>query len=349
MPQLILLTDYQGQFGEKRYSVPYRSGMDLSLLTEYFGEAGYEIQILGLSDVDLRTMDFTGRYVLCGSAQDHDCLYKSYLEDICLALELHGAVLIPAYKYIRAHHNKVFMELLRDTSALTSIKNIRSYHFGTLEELRCREDSFKGPCVIKGAEGAGSRRVQLARNVHELVRYAEIVSRSRSTLCEIKDIGRAVKHKGYLRESKFRKKFIVQNLVDGLSNDWKVLVFGAKYYVLHRATRDNDFRASGSGKFQFREDVPDGMLSFAAEVYQSFSVPSISIDVAFDGNQFYLLEFQCVHFGSTTIEKSPFYFVKSNSGWCVQRGTSVLEQEYVNSVVAYVGRLERQANVASAL
>jgi len=48
-----------------------------------------------------------------------------------------------------------------------------------------------------------------------------------------------------------RSKFIVQEFIPDLSNDWKVLVFWDKYYVLRRKNRPNDFRASGSGLFSF--------------------------------------------------------------------------------------------------
>jgi hypothetical protein len=349
MRTLYLMTDYKGHFGEKRYAVPYRSGMDIGMLQKYFAEEGYEVQTLGACDVDLRTTSFAGRYVLCGSAQDADCLYKSYLEDVCLALELQGAILIPSFKYLRAHHNKVFMELLRDLSDLAMIKNIRSRHFGTVEELIARSHLLSGKHVVKAAGGAGSKYVRLGNDTAETVCHATRLSRSRYTLCELWDIGRRARHKGYVRESAFRRKFVVQNFVEGLRGDWKILVFADKYYVLHRATRDNDFRASGSGKFEFREIVPEGLLDYASEVFESFCVPSISIDVGYEGRQFYLIEFQCIYFGSTTIEKAPWYFMKSNSGWTVHKGASVLEKEYVKSVVAHIARTEKQAPHASDL
>ena len=112
------------------------------------------------------------------------------------------------------------------------------------------------------------------------------------------------------------------------------------YYILYRGVRDNDFRASGSGNFIFKEEIPNGILDFAEEVFEYLDVPNLSIDVGYDGNNFYLFEFQALYFGTTTIEKSPFYFTKKDSTWSIQREKSELEKEYVNSIVNYIERIE---------
>ena len=72
--------------------------------------------------------------------------------------------------------------------------------------------------------------------------------------------------------------------------------------------RDNDFRASGSHKFIFKEDIPDGILDFAKLIFDILNVPNLSIDVAFDGNKFHLLEFQAIYYGITTIVKISILF-----------------------------------------
>ncbi len=336
MKTIYLLLDYKEMFGTKRYATPYRSGMDKKVLMKYFNENGYDLKSLSFSDIDFRTMDFKKEYVLYTSSEDNNYHYKSYIEDICYALQLQGAILIPEYKYLRAHSNKVFMECLRDLSSLQPIKNIKSHHFGTMEELKKKKHMLGAKVVVKAAGGAMSKYVSLATNVDELLKQAAKVSRTRAIIYELWDWGRSLKHKGYTRESKYRNKFVVQNFVPDLPNDWKILSFGKKYYVLYRGTRRNDFRASGSGKFQFREDLPCGILDFAENVYDSFDVPNISIDVAFDGKNFYLVEFQAIYFGSTTIQKSPFYFTKNKSRWVIHKDKSIIEKEYVDSIVGYI-------------
>jgi len=66
------------------------------------------------------------------------------------------------------------------------------------------------------------------------------------------------------------------------------------------------------------------------------SVPFVSLDIAYDGNEFYLIEFQCVSFGTFTIERSDFYVTYKDNYWVIINDKSVLEKEFVNSVVKYI-------------
>ncbi len=341
MKKIYLLTDYKGFFGSKHNAVPYRSGMDRELLQKYFEEKGYTAIFLPFCDVKPANADFKGQYVLYTSSEDKDYHYKSYIEDICYALQLQGAVVIPEYKYLRANNNKVFMEILRDMCGLRSVENFSARHFGSLEELKDRIQSITGKQVIKASGGAMSENVYLAGDHKELLAKAKKVSRSRNLFSEIWDLGRSIKRRGYIRESKHRRKFIVQPFVPNLPADWKILIFGKKFYLLNRKTRKNDFRASGSGRFSFSENLPDGMLDFAEEFFDYLNVPKLSLDVAFDGNQFYLIEFQAVYFGTTTIDESPFYFTRENSQWICCKQSSVLEEEYVESIDLFLGKMTK--------
>ena len=111
MKKIYLLTDYKGHFGSKHDAIPYRSGTDKNLLQKYFSEYGFKTVFLGFSEVDFRKMDFKNKYVLYTSSEDVGCHYKSYIEDIVYGLHLQGAQLIPGYKWLQAHNNKVFMEI----------------------------------------------------------------------------------------------------------------------------------------------------------------------------------------------------------------------------------------------
>ena len=91
--------------------------------------------------------------------------------------------------------------------------------------------------------------------------------------------------------SKNRKKFIVQNFISGLDNDWKILIYGKYYYVMFRPNKKNDFRASGSGHDNYiygdKTPIPKGLLTFAKSVYEYLNVPNISLDVAYNGEEFF--------------------------------------------------------------
>jgi hypothetical protein len=105
---------------------------------------------------------------------------------------------------------------------------------------------------------------------------------------------------------------------------------------LYRGVRDNDFRASGSGKFEFRKELPEGMLDFAYSIKEYFNVPNISLDIGFDGEKFHLIEFQFLYFGTKTLEKSQFYFERIKDQWIVKDEKSCLEEVYVKSVINYI-------------
>lgn len=335
---LYILTDYKGFFGNKRFSVPYRSGMDLDLLASCLKDFGFTAEYIRLCDIDLRSTNFKNEYILYTSSEDSRSLYKGYIEDICYGLTLQGARIIPSFQYIRAHNNKVFMEILRDVINNDCMNTIKGRCYGCMEELMaCLQGYDDGQVVIKGAHGAKSSSVFLAENTFDLVKKSCNVSASSNPFERLWDFGRSLKHKGYVRESGNRRKFITQNFVPRLKNDWKILVFGDKVYTLYRATRESDFRASGSGIFDFDKDlVTREMLDYAMEVYRALDVPHVSLDIGYDGMHFYLFEFQAIYFGSYTLERSPFFFTKNSHEWTPVHATSVLEEEYSRSVASYI-------------
>jgi len=335
--RIILLTDYRGYFYS---SVRYKdANMDILLLKKSFAEEGYDLIIHKFAEVDFRSHNFSREFILYQSSEDRDLFYKSYIEDILLGLQLQGAILIPDFHFFRAHHNKAFMEILRDLSGNDGIKNLHSKTFGTFEEfseaLRC----FGLPAVMKPSSGATSKGVKLVRNYDEGRRYARKLSRSLYPIDALKNFVKCYVRKPYFRKSNYRRKFIIQNYIPNLGNDYKILIYGKKYYVLHRQTRPKDFRASGSGLFKYVENLPEGLLDFAENVFNSFRTPYISLDIGSNDKEFFLFEFQFVHFGTYTIEKSPFYFSRKNSAWAATYKESVLERELAKSVVSYINGL----------
>jgi glutathione synthase/RimK-type ligase-like ATP-grasp enzyme len=344
--KIFALIDYKGYFGSKVNSVCYRSGMDLELLSKYFRESGYELEIIMYGDVDLRNTDWSGRIVIYTSQEDPDYSYKGYIEDIIYALELSGAIVIPSYRFLRADNNKVFMELLRDIADLNSIKTITSHHFGCYEEfMRKSNEIANDKIVIKKPSGAKSHGVYLSETRDSAIKIVKRISKSPLTWEDLKDRIRPFRHKGYKRNSYNRNKFLVQNFVPGLKNDWKILVFGNKFFIEYRGTRDNDFRASGSQKFLFDdsifENIPEGIFKLAEQVRNTFNVPHFSLDIGYIEGVYYLFEFQALYFSSYAQWKSDTYFTKQNNEFIRLRDKSDLEQLYAESIVDFLeGRMQ---------
>jgi hypothetical protein len=324
MKKIFILTDYKEHFGSKH-----------NLLQKYFAEYDYETVFLNFAKVDFKE-NWKDKIVLYTSQEDHNYHYKSYIEDIIYGLELAGAIVIPKFKYLRANNNKVFMEILRDQLPLETAKTISSNHYGSLEELKNDINNIEFPVVLKTAAGAMSTGVSLANSKNELLKNAKNISRTKDIKNELWDLVRSIKHKGYIRESKYRSKFVIQNLIRNFTNDFKIIVYNNRFYFLYRDVRKDDFRASGSGKFYFKKEYPKGMLDFADKIFQSFDCPNISIDVCFDGENFHLIEFQFIYFGTTTIDKSEFYYKKKNNKFLLVKEKSILEKVYVESIVKYL-------------
>jgi len=334
MKTIKLIVDYKKRFGTKYTATPYRSGMDKNKLKSYFNNFGYSVQFVYPWQINYENCK--NELYLYTSSEDKGLYYKSYLEDVVLGLKLAGAHIIPDFKFLRAHHNKVFMEILRRISISNEMESLHSKVYGTLEELR--EDLVHYNTinhVLKPSEGAMSRGVFHATSLKQLLKHAKIISNTSSYKNDLIDLLRSKKHEGYIKESRNRKKFIVQDFIPNLEGDWKVLIYWDKYYVLRRLNRKNDFRASGGGRLSYTRDVPTKLLSFARDIAIELNLPNVSLDIAYDGNKCYLLEFQAIYFGTYTLEHSQFYFAFNNK-WEMIEESSILEKEYANSIVRYI-------------
>lgn len=337
--KIYLLSDYRNRF---HISVrEHKDGsMDLEKLRTYFGRNGYELVIRHFEDIDFRKDDLSGQYVLYQTSEDRGLHYKGFIEDILYGLMLQGALLIPGFHFFRAHHNKVFLEILRDLSAHPSLKNIRSSRYGTLEQLLNEPCANDFPVVLKPAAGCGSNGVKLISGRKQLIGSSKSLSRTFYAVDALKDMARSFMRHGYKRSSNFRRKFIVQNYIPGLKNDFRVLVMNEKYYVLKRQNRKNDFRASGGGLVEWPRKAPDGLLDLAEDVRKGFNAPFLTMDIGCNGAEFFVFEFQFLHFGTGSLERSKWFFKKERGEWALNEGTSVLEEEFAASVVKYIEGLK---------
>jgi hypothetical protein len=298
------------------------------------------------SEVFTSGIEWRGQPVLYTSSEEIGNNYKNFMEDVICGLHEAGAIMLPRGVFLRAHNNKVCMEILRDQLLGEQLTGIKSRTFGTLEELQAalvrNEISF--PCVLKSALGAMSKGVSCARSSQELMQHAKHISRTPHLRFELRDTLRPFKAslRGYRPESRYQARFIVQPLIAGLDGDWKVLVYGDHYYVLKRHTRPGDFRASGS-HFNYLAGrdacIPDCVLEMVRTICEKLDVPHLSADVAYDGARSYLVEFQCLYFGtSTQSEFSSEYIQCVDNEWKYFPKTMTQEEAYVYGVVHHLNK-----------
>lgn len=347
MNKLIILVDYLDRFQTKVPALPYRSGFDKVLLKNIFENLGYSAEIKNFSQIDFKKDDLKGCFVIYTSIEDPGQFYKDFIEDILWGVQLMGGILIPRLEIFRAHHNKVFMELLRSVNGIGD--NIRSWLFGSLSELKEQSDSFTYPVIIKSSAGSGSIGVIKVENKNDLIKHAKKLLNTHGYRAILHEYGLLIKRlyqtkRKFKTESLYRKKIIVQNYVSGIDNDWKILIFWDKYYILKRMNRKDDFRASGSGIFYFHKDkefsMPPGLLDYARSVFDALDIPNVSLDVVYDNNSYFLVEFQGISFGTIAHSNAKSYYMYSNEGWVLKDENLSLEDVYAQSIHQYISKIQ---------
>jgi glutathione synthase/RimK-type ligase-like ATP-grasp enzyme len=333
---IILLLDYRDQF---YFSTRYRgASVEVNRLRNYFNVHGFNLTTKHFYEIDLREENYKGEWIIYQSSEDPGLAYKDYIEDILLGLKMQGAHLIPNFKYFRSHHNKVFMEILRDMSGIREMQNIQSKVFGTYEEyVRSRYLDSNDSFVIKPGSGTRSRDVDLLKTHSDKKALPYNISRS-FTFDNLKLFLSKIKTgKPFTPMSNNRKKFIVQDFIHGLDGDFRILAYGEKYYAVFRKNRKNNFTASGSGKLDFDAKIPRGLLDYAKTVYKKLDTPYASFDIGHKDGEFFLFEFQCLCLGQYTLEKSKFHYAQSLDGeWIKVQETPDLEREIAATVSSYI-------------
>lgn len=340
---IFCLTDYKDIFGSKFDAVPYRSGYDKDLLTQLFSKHNLNAVFLNASQVNIFTNNWKDKLVLYTSSEEYNLYYKSFIEDIVFGLKEAGAILIPEAVFLRANNNKVFMEIASQAKLPKHLQTLPGMYFGSYTELEqaVKESTFKYPCVLKASAGAKSRGVHLAKSEVELLRKAKKISNTFSFKIQFKEYIRTKLHKGYIPETAYQGKFIIQPFVAGLKNDWKILIYGEKYFILKRSVRLNDFRASGSGidyKSGSASEFPMEMLNFVREYFLAMDVPNLSIDFGYDGEKGYVFEYQAIHYGTYTQQKSKDYYEFIGNKWELKESQMSNEEVYVCSIAEYLKR-----------
>lgn len=335
--KILVLLDPRGWFWKKYNDQNQTESLDIALLSQSLESAGYSV-----TSVRINELDFSGTYkdrlVLYASSEDFNGGTKSFIEDILLWLELQGAILIPSFPYLRAHHNKVMMELLRKSFQDPGLKTIHSEFYPSRRTALKRTGPW--PVVVKSASGAGSQGVALVQDTKQLAKVTRKLARlsgwDLGALFYCRNLIRAVRRQGPVNYH--NAKLVIQNFLPGLSGDYKVLVFSGHYFVLHRQNRQNDFRASGSGQFIVADPAEiEGILNFAHRCSLAIDSPFISMDIGFDGTQHHLIEFQCVSYGLKALTLSTEYFERTDTGlWQRVAGQSSPEMEFARALIDYL-------------
>ncbi len=140
----------------------------------------------------------------------------------------------------------------------------------------------------------------------------------------------------YTKHIRPYKRFVLQKFIPNLEWDYRVLVVYDRYYIAKGHIRNNDFRVSGAKKFDFDFTPDPKILNFARKIFAAFNNPHPSMDIAFDGQECYLLEYQALHFGINVLVKSNGYYEQSDNGWRKIDKKPEIEEDIVYGFVEYL-------------
>lgn len=286
------------------------------------------VSISDLPDIDLKANDT----VFYTSSDDESI--RAYVKDhIYLASKF--CRVIPSFDALMAHENKGFQAIFRKKMGLGDLSGTYFFHL---------EDApVNYPYVYKTSTGAGSSGVELIKKkgdekklsknfrVGLYRRLAIFLRKMKLSLSEFAIY--QYRHKGKCLS-------VSQEFVPGLDGDYKILVFGNRFYVLLRKVANNSFKASGSGNFSFpgEKDVDSSVLDYAKDVFFKLDVPYASLDVAHSESQNYLIEYQATNFGPYTLLNSNGYFVFKGGRWGFVEGKSDLQKSFSMAMIDYLER-----------
>lgn len=325
--RIIIATLPNGSFGSAGQSW---KTLNVEVISEIFKQSGHDSLVIPVDELLVANLDPEDIVIYTSSEIP---AIRKYIKDVMYFVDKKCHI-VPRYELLLAHENKGFQELAKEENGFGNLKG--TYHY----DLNNVTQDY--PYVFKTLTGAGSSGVELVRSEnekeslwHRLFRPSlkrRVIMRQRKYKllpCEY-EIYR-YRHSGYM-------PFVKQTFVDGLKHDFKILVFGDEYYTMMRRIRQNDFRASGSGNFEFDAKLPPEVLDFSRNIFRTLDTPCASLDVALSNEGCHLLEYQALNFGPIALNRSSLHYEHKDGRWTQIRNTLDLNHAYAHSFLRFINQ-----------
>lgn len=296
-------------------------------IQKIIGLINYDVKVISFED--LADIDFVIEDILIYTSSENP-IVRHYIKNKLFFLK-DECQIIPSYDLLMAYEDKGFQEILRSKKNFGNLKG--NYIFDI------KDACLSLPKVLKTSEGAGSSGVFLVKNQKDLLKIKNKFF-TQDLKRKIIQFQRKIKltKKEYEIYSYKRGKynsFVEQEFISDLQHDFKVLVFGDRYFSMKRNVRKNDFRASGSGDFEFTEP-PSEVLNFAKEIASTLDNPYLSLDIAQSKHGCHLIEFQATNLGPITLHNSSSRYVFDGKNWLAEENCKDLEANYAYALNHYI-------------
>jgi len=159
------------------------------------------------------------------------------------------------------------------------------------------------PVVLKESAGASSSGVSLVKSARELIRYI-----NQRFLWE-NLMARKISDRLFDRFG----QLYTQTFLRGNPADLRISIIGDRYaFGFWRKNRDNDFRASGSGKIDYKTELPKEIISYCAKISRMNRFDSMAYDILFKGDKFYIVEMSYGYNDRAVYNSAGFYILDEN-------------------------------------
>jgi glutathione synthase/RimK-type ligase-like ATP-grasp enzyme len=339
---LVIVTGQDGFFGQTRK--PWVS-MDISRWIRALERHGFRIRLLECHQVVNRREPVRDSLVFYPFSQKRN--RREYILDMAADLANHGNTLIPSPDLLRCHENKGYQALYAKTLGLPALPSV---YLSGLGEAGTYPLDY--PLVLKTTDGSNGKGVYLIRSRRDLemrVRSLEKLNLfDRLDLIRRRYFRRKKRYPDYPDYSNRRdwleyrdyvlqeRNFILQEFVPDLEHDYRILSVFDRLYVMKRRNRRNDFRASGSKRFDFNFEPDHGLLNFAHSVSSAVDAPFLSMDICPHRGSFALLEYQALHFGTSVISKNTGYHALEAGRWRFVPEKPAIEEILAEGLARYI-------------
>ncbi len=245
---------------------------------------------------------------------------------ILFALEQAGINVFPDFNSGWHFDDKVGQKYLLEAIGAPLVA---SYIFYDKDEAMNWIETTTFPKVFKLAGGSGSKNVLLIKSKKKCKKLIKIAfgkgfnqkniknqisddilrfKKFKNPIDILKAIARPFIKSDFAKKQKKEKGYLyMQDFIPNNKYDIRVVIVNGKAAAEKRFVRKNDFRASGSGDFDYK-GVNKDVISLAFKIAQKLRMKSIAFDFIFDKNNQPLIVEMSYVFGTAGIRMAPGYW-----------------------------------------
>ncbi len=343
--EIAIITCKNKFFGQTRK--PW-SSLNVDKIAGFLKQNGLDVEVYEFHEIVNQSISLENKTIIYAFSQVEN--YREYIKDIMYFFSKRNRI-IPSFDLLKCHENKGYQEIFKKEIGLNSLP---ARYYSSFDEVKV--DQLKFPLVLKTTSGTNGKGVYLIKDQAGFNNTAKKLQNSFSLATRLDLIRRKYFRKkkfeeypefsdrqdyheylGYLKEE---KNFILQEYIPDLDYDYRVLIAHNRHYVMKREVKKGDFRASGSKLFSFSKKPDKSLLNFSKFIYDKFDSPFLSVDILFDGQKYYLVEFQALHFGMSVVAKSEGFFQNvQGEKWNFVEEKPELEKLFANTFTSYLQSL----------